>query len=48
VLLLDEPTASMSETETQRMMELIAGLPKSFTIVMIEHDMDVIARFFQA
>jgi branched-chain amino acid transport system ATP-binding protein len=42
VLLLDEPTAGMSQTETERMMELISGLPKSLSIVMIEHDMDVV------
>ena len=45
VLLLDEPTAGMSPTETAQMMHLIAGLPKSLSIVMIEHDMEVVFAF---
>ena len=42
VILLDEPTAGMSPTETAQMMRLVAGLPKSLSIVMIEHDMEVV------
>lgn len=42
VLLLDEPTAGMSPTETARVIDLIACLPKSISIVMIEHDMEVV------
>jgi branched-chain amino acid transport system ATP-binding protein len=42
VLLLDEPTAGMSPAETDEMVELIVGLPRSLTILIIEHDMDVI------
>lgn len=42
VLVLDEPTAGMSATETARMTELIGRLPRSIAIVMIEHDMDVV------
>lgn len=42
VLLLDEPTAGMSPAETSRMVELLAGLDRSMTIVIIEHDMDVV------
>jgi branched-chain amino acid transport system ATP-binding protein len=44
VLLLDEPTAGMSPTETRQMMDLIASLPRSLSIVMIEHDMEVVFR----
>jgi branched-chain amino acid transport system ATP-binding protein len=42
LLLLDEPTSGMSPAETARMIALIAGLPKDLTIVMIEHDMEVV------
>ncbi|MHB8984023.1 MAG: ABC transporter ATP-binding protein [Carboxydocellales bacterium] len=43
VLLLDEPTAGMSPAETFRTVELISSLPKDMTILIIEHDMDVVA-----
>jgi branched-chain amino acid transport system ATP-binding protein len=42
LLLLDEPTSGMSPAETGRMIELIAGLPRALTILMIEHDMNVV------
>jgi branched-chain amino acid transport system ATP-binding protein len=42
VLLLDEPTSGMSPAETERMMALIASLPRTLAIVMIEHDMNVV------
>jgi branched-chain amino acid transport system ATP-binding protein len=42
LLLLDEPTAGMSPEETQRMTELLAGLPRDITLLIIEHDMDVV------
>ena len=41
-LLLDEPTAGMSPEETVAMKALIAGLPRSLTVLVIEHDMDVV------
>ena len=44
VLLLDEPTAGMSPTETARIVELIAGLERSLTVLIVEHDMDVVFR----
>ena len=44
VLLLDEPTAGMSPTETARITELIASLDRSLTLVIVEHDMDVVFR----
>jgi branched-chain amino acid transport system ATP-binding protein len=44
VLLLDEPTAGMSSAETARITELIAALDRSLTIVIVEHDMDVVFR----
>jgi branched-chain amino acid transport system ATP-binding protein len=44
VLLLDEPTAGMSPVETARITELIASLDRSLTLVIVEHDMDVVFR----
>jgi ABC-type branched-subunit amino acid transport system ATPase component len=44
VLLLDEPTAGMSPVETARITQLIAGLDRSLTVVIVEHDMDVVFR----
>jgi branched-chain amino acid transport system permease protein len=42
VLLLDEPAAGMSPTERSAMIETIRELRKSVTIVIVEHDMDVV------
>jgi len=42
LLLLDEPTAGMSRDEAGRFMSLIAGLPPELTIMIVEHDMDVV------
>jgi len=44
VLLLDEPTAGMSPAETARIGALIAALERTLTIVVVEHDMDVVFR----
>jgi ABC-type branched-subunit amino acid transport system ATPase component len=44
VLLLDEPTAGMSPAETGRIAELIASLERTLTLVIVEHDMDVVFR----
>ena len=45
LLLLDEPLAGLSHDERIIVRDLIAALPKSTTIVMIEHDMDVALAF---
>jgi len=42
LLLLDEPTAGMSPEETQHMTRLLAALPREITLLIIEHDMDVV------
>jgi branched-chain amino acid transport system ATP-binding protein len=42
LLLLDEPTAGLSPAETGEMRALVASLDRSLTIVIIEHDMDVV------
>ncbi len=43
LLLLDEPTAGMSPEETERMTRLLEGLPREITLLIIEHDMDVVS-----
>lgn len=42
LLLLDEPLAGMGPDETVRMTQLLAKLKGTVTIVLIEHDMDVV------
>ncbi len=44
VLLLDEPTAGMSPAETTQITELIGSLDRSLTLLIVEHDMDVVFR----
>jgi len=42
VLLLDEPTAGMTTAESIQVAEFIKSLSKELTILMIEHDMQVV------
>jgi branched-chain amino acid transport system ATP-binding protein len=42
LLLLDEPTAGMSVAETAHAVQTIGTLPRSLTLLIIEHDMDTI------
>jgi branched-chain amino acid transport system ATP-binding protein len=42
VILLDEPTAGMSNTETDNAVELIRRVSRGKTLVMVEHDMKVV------
>jgi branched-chain amino acid transport system ATP-binding protein len=42
VILLDEPTAGMSNTETDNAVELIRRVSVGKTLVMVEHDMKVV------
>jgi branched-chain amino acid transport system ATP-binding protein len=42
VLLLDEPTAGMAAPETRRFVELVAELPSTLTVVLVEHDLEVV------
>jgi branched-chain amino acid transport system ATP-binding protein len=42
VLLLDEPAAGLSPEETRRMVSLVRALKGRYTIVLIEHKMDII------
>ena len=41
LLLLDEPTAGLSTTETENVVTLLKTLSRDVTVLMIEHDMDV-------
>jgi len=45
VLLLDEPAAGVPASESRELFESIARLPKDVTILLIEHDMDLVFRF---
>jgi branched-chain amino acid transport system ATP-binding protein len=42
VLCLDEPTAGMSVTETRATVELIRRIAADYTILIVEHDMEVV------
>jgi branched-chain amino acid transport system ATP-binding protein len=42
LLLLDEPMAGLGATESARMVKLLHELRKEVTIVLVEHDMDVV------
>jgi len=41
VIMLDEPASGLSRGERERLTELLLGLPRDVTLVLIEHDMDV-------
>jgi branched-chain amino acid transport system ATP-binding protein len=43
LLLLDEPTAGMSPEETVRMTRMLETVPRDVTLLIIEHDMDVVS-----
>jgi branched-chain amino acid transport system ATP-binding protein len=40
-IMLDEPAAGLSPGERERLTELLLGLERELTVVLIEHDMDV-------
>lgn len=44
VLLLDEPMAGMGPEESQRMVGLLSRLRESYTLLLVEHDMDAVFR----
>ena len=45
VLLLDEPAAGVPEAERQELLATIAALPADVTVLLIEHDMDLVFSF---
>ena len=42
MLLLDEPAAGLSADETRKMVALVRALKGRYTIVLIEHKIDII------
>jgi branched-chain amino acid transport system ATP-binding protein len=42
LILLDEPTAGMSPAETHLIADMIKTLPRDISLLIIEHDMDII------
>ena len=47
LLCLDEPTAGMSTPETHDTMELVRRIAKTLTILIVEHDMQVVMELAQ-
>jgi ABC-type branched-subunit amino acid transport system ATPase component len=45
VLLLDEPAAGVPEAERHEILATIEALPKDVTVLLIEHDMDIVFSF---
>jgi len=45
VLLLDEPAAGVPEAERRELMSTVAALPEDVSVLLIEHDMDLVFRF---
>ena len=44
LLLLDEPVAGMTDDETMRSAELFLSLAGDYTLIVVEHDMDFVAK----
>lgn len=44
LLLLDEPTAGVSPLEAENVVKVIENLSKTKTIILIEHDVDIVLR----
>ena len=48
VLLLDEPVAGVPEGERQEIFDIINALPAEVSVLLIEHDMDLVFNFAQS
>jgi branched-chain amino acid transport system ATP-binding protein len=44
VLMLDEPASGLSRGERQLLTDLLLGLDRNITLILIEHDMDIALR----
>jgi branched-chain amino acid transport system ATP-binding protein len=45
VLLLDEPAAGVPEAERRELLDTVAALPRDVSVLLIEHDMDLVFSF---
>jgi ABC-type branched-subunit amino acid transport system ATPase component len=45
VLLLDEPAAGVPEDERHAILAIVEALPSDVTVLLIEHDMDLVFKF---
>jgi len=45
ILLLDEPTSGVSADEKFAIMDLVMGAVRGVTVLFVEHDMDIVARY---
>jgi len=45
VLLLDEPAAGVPEAQRRDILDAVAALPDDVTVLLIEHDMDIVFSF---
>jgi branched-chain amino acid transport system ATP-binding protein len=45
VLLLDEPAAGVPEDERHEVLQIVSDLPLDVTVLLIEHDMDLVFSF---
>ena len=48
VLLLDEPAAGMSAAETARFKQMVLDLPREITVMLVEHDLDLVFGLAEA
>jgi branched-chain amino acid transport system ATP-binding protein len=45
VLLLDEPVAGVPDSDRQEILDTVSRLPEDVTVLLIEHDMDLVFSF---
>lgn len=45
MLLLDEPVAGVPAGEREELLQTLAALPAAVSVLLIEHDMDLVFRF---
>lgn len=45
VLLLDEPAAGVPQAERRDLLDIVGSLPEDVSVLLIEHDMDLVFRF---